>query len=50
MDVDVDASFDVTSSLGLIFELKNVTSGSLERWRQYPQPPLVVRTGLRVLW
>ncbi len=50
VDVDIEASFDVTPSLGLIFELKNMTSGSLERWDQYPQPPLVFTTGLRVLW
>jgi hypothetical protein len=50
VDVDLEASFDVTPSLGLIFELKNMTSGSLERWRQYPQPPLVFSSGLRVQW
>lgn len=49
-DVDLEASFDVTPSLGLVVELQNVTSGSLERWPQYPHPPLVLTSGLRVQW
>jgi hypothetical protein len=49
-DVDLEASFDVTPSLGLIFEMKNMTSGSLEHWEQYPQPPLIITSGLRVRW
>jgi len=50
VDVDLEASYDVTSSLGIVFELRNMTSGSLERWPRYPHPPLVVTSGLRVQW
>lgn len=50
VDLDLEASFDVTPSLGLIVGLRNITSGSLERWQRYPRPPLVLTSGLRVQW
>lgn len=50
VDVDVDASFDVTSSLAVIARLHNLLGGTFERWDRYPQPPFVVTTGLRVQW
>lgn len=50
VDLDFEASYDITPSLGLIVELHNITGGSLERWSRYPRPPLVLTSGLRVQW
>ncbi len=50
LDLDVEATFDVTSSLGLLFGLQNMAGAAPERWAQYPQPPFVFTSGLRVQW
>lgn len=50
LDLDLEATFDVTSSLGLLFSLENMAGAAPERWAQYPQPPFVFTSGLRVQW
>jgi outer membrane cobalamin receptor len=50
VDLDIEASFDLTSSLGLLFSLENMAGAAPERWAQYPQPPFVFTSGLRVQW
>lgn len=50
VDLDLEASFDVTSSLALLFGIENMTGTAPERWDRYPQPPLVFTSGIRVQW
>lgn len=49
-DVDARASYDITPSLGVVLRMENLSAGALERWQHYPQPPLVIMSGLRVHW
>lgn len=49
-DLDLEASYDFSNALGVMVLVQNMTSGSLERWQNYPQPPLIVTSGLRVRW
>lgn len=49
-DLDIEASYDLTSSLGLTVQVKNLSTETLEQWKGYPQAPLVIGSGLRVRW
>jgi hypothetical protein len=49
-DLDLDFSFNVRPSLGLLLRIENLVPDYLEEWSHYPEPPLTVSAGLRVLW
>ena len=49
-DLDLEVAYDITPLLGLTFSVENISTGTLERWNRYPQPPLTLGTGLRVRW
>ena len=50
VDLDLLASYDVASYIGLVARLENLAVDALERWEGYPQPPLIVTAGFRVMW
>ena len=50
VDLDLSASYDVAANVGLVARLDNIAFEALERWEGYPQPPLVMTAGLRVIW
>lgn len=49
-DLDVEGSYNFSSSLGMLVRLANLSSGYLERWENYEQSPFVVMAGARVNW
>ncbi len=49
-DLDLEGSFDLTPSLGVVLRVQNISSGFLERWEGYPQSPYVLMGGARVRW
>ena len=50
VDLDLSASYDLARNVGLVARLDNLAFDGLERWEGYPQPPLVMTAGLRVMW
>ena len=50
LDLDLLASYDVASYIGLVARLDNLAYDALERWEGYPRPPLVFTAGFRVKW
>ncbi len=46
-DLDAEASYRVTPAASVVVRLLNL-SDALERWNGYPQPPLIIGTGLRI--
>lgn len=49
-DLDAALFYNVSTSLGLVARVENMSAGYLERWDLYEQPPFVVTAGFRVLW
>ena len=49
-DLDIEASYNVTTDIGLVFRLENLSNGYLERWDYYESPPFVFIAGFRLLW
>jgi hypothetical protein len=49
-DLDFKAAYDITDSLGLTFQVQNMSPGTTERWPRYERPPLAVSAGMRVRW
>ena len=50
LDLDVEASYNVTPLLGVVFRVENVSGGNDTRWDNYPESPYVIGAGLRVNW
>jgi len=49
-DLDVEASYNVTPLLGVVFRVENINGGNDTRWDNYPESPYVIGAGLRVNW
>lgn len=49
-DLDIESSFNLTPNLGLLLRLENLTSGDLERFDHYPEPPAIITFGARYQW
>ncbi len=49
-DIDFAYSFKIHAGLGLILRLENILGGQLEHWQHYPEAPLTVSAGMRLLW
>ncbi len=47
-DLDTRVEYMITPLLGAVVRLENL--GAVERWPDYPQPPLVATLGLRMRW
>jgi len=50
LDLDAEASFNVTPLLGLVFGVENIGGGDHTRWDNYPESRYVIGAGLRVNW
>ncbi len=50
LDVDLTYSYNVHAGLGLILRLENIVGSTLEHWEDYPEAPMTVSAGMRVLW
>ncbi len=50
LDLDVEASYNVTPLLGVVFRVENISGGNDTRWDNYPESPYVIGAGLRVNW
>ena len=50
LDLDAEASFNVTPLLGLVFRVENIGGGDHTRWDNYPESRYVIGAGLRVNW
>ena len=50
LDLDVEASYNVTPLLGVVFRIENISGGNDTRWDNYPESSLVIGAGLRVNW
>jgi len=48
--LDLSARYRIAPPLGLVVRLENAAPGALERWKHYPEPPLVVSGGLSASW
>lgn len=49
-DLDIESAYNFTPQLGLLLRLENITSGDLERFDNYPEPPAIVTIGARYQW
>ena len=49
-DLDLEATYDVSSYLGVLLYMDNLSAGYLERWEHYDQSPFVIGGGLRIRW
>ena len=49
-DLDIEASYNVTPLLGVVFRVENINGGNDTRWDNYPESPYVIGAGLRVNW
>ncbi len=49
-DLDFKAAYDLTESLGLTFQVQNMSPSTTERWPRYERPPLALSAGMRVRW
>ena len=50
LDLDVEASYNVTPLLGVVVRVENINGGNDTRWDNYPESPFVLGAGLRVNW
>lgn len=50
VDLDFEASYNVTSLVGIIMRLENISGQNNARWENYPQPPMMLGFGVRFLW
>jgi len=49
-DLDLEGSYDITPSLGVVARFQNLSADFLERWEGYPQSSFVLMGGARVRW
>ncbi|MFK7846400.1 MAG: hypothetical protein AB8G77_13965 [Rhodothermales bacterium] len=49
-DIDLTYSYNLHAGLGMIVRLENILGNQLEHWQHYPEAPMTVSAGLRVLW
>lgn len=47
---DVEGSYDVTSLLDMVVQVKNVGPNAPTRWARYARPPTTVMGGFRIHW
>ena len=47
---DVEASYEITTLLSAVLELRNVGPAAPERWARYARPPAVVSGGFQIHW
>ncbi|MFB6248633.1 MAG: hypothetical protein ABEL97_08700 [Salinibacter sp.] len=47
---DVEGSYQVTSLLDVVFEVRNLSPSAPERWARYPRPPTILSGGFRIHW
>lgn len=50
VNVDVEASYNLNDTFGLVARVDNLVTAHTERWERYPEPPFTVSAGLRLLW
>ena len=50
VDLDVEASYKITSLLGVVFRVENISGSDNARWENYPESPVLFGAGLRVNW
>ena len=47
---DVEGSYEVTSLLDVVLEVRNLSPSPPERWARYPRPPAILSGGFRIHW
>lgn len=47
---DVEGSYQVTSLLDAVLEVRNLSPSAPERWGRYPRPPAIISGGFRIHW
>ena len=50
IDLDVEASYKVTTLLGVVFRVENISGSDNARWEHYPESPVLIGAGMRVSW
>jgi hypothetical protein len=47
---DVEGSYQITSLLDVVLEVRNLSPSAPERWGRYPRPPAILSGGFRIHW
>lgn len=47
---DVEGSYQITSLLDVVLEVRNLSPSAPERWGRYPRPPTILSGGFRIHW
>lgn len=50
IDLDLEASYKITTLLGVVFRIENISGSDNARWDNYPESPAMIGAGLRVSW
>jgi hypothetical protein len=47
---DLEGSYQITSLLDVVLEVRNLSPSAPERWGRYPRPPAILSGGFRIHW
>lgn len=48
--LDIRGTYRINHMIGIVGSVENISTGFLERWDGYPEPPVVISGGLRLSW